>query len=204
MEKEDIRKALEAISKCGTIAGDLVLEKKVENEIGNVEAGGIGIQIVNGEKAPDISRKKSSKKNISEEKASKPRETMTFERKPEVTEEHLKLLFVKLAQEGWISGNVVDFKTLFSGKRDEDCVTIWLGKYGKSTLVELFQQFVKSGMVILPDGFSLSSILEGHFKDEEGQWLTGLNKGDASNKKALPVIAECIRLLKLRPDKALG
>ena len=48
MEKEDIRKALEAISKCGiTVAGDLVLEKKVENEIGNVETGGIGIQIVN-------------------------------------------------------------------------------------------------------------------------------------------------------------
>lgn len=134
----------------------------------------------------------------------KPRETMTFERKPEVTEEHLKLLFVKLAQEGWVSGNESDFKALFSGKRDEDCVTIWLGKYGKSTLVELFQQFVNSGLVILPEGFTLSSILEGHFKDEEGQWLTGLNKGDASNKKALPVIAECVRLLKLRPDKALG
>ena len=40
---------LEKILKCGiTVQGDLVMEKKVENEIGNVEAGGIGIQIVQG------------------------------------------------------------------------------------------------------------------------------------------------------------
>ena len=50
MNQEDIQKALEAISKGGiTVAGDLVLEKKVEYEVNNVEKGGIGIQIVNGE-----------------------------------------------------------------------------------------------------------------------------------------------------------
>ena len=32
------------------VNGDLVLEKHVDCEIGNVEAGGIGIQIVNGSK----------------------------------------------------------------------------------------------------------------------------------------------------------
>ena len=38
--------ALEAISKSGIkVAGDLVLEKHVEHEVANVEAGGIGIQI---------------------------------------------------------------------------------------------------------------------------------------------------------------
>ena len=38
---------LEKILKSGiTVQGDLVMEKHVENEIGNVEAGGIGIQIV--------------------------------------------------------------------------------------------------------------------------------------------------------------
>ena len=31
-----------------TVQGDLVMEKHVEHEIGNVEAGGIGIQIVHG------------------------------------------------------------------------------------------------------------------------------------------------------------
>lgn len=55
MTKEEIQKALEAIGKAGiTVQGDLVLEKKVEHEIGNVEAGGIGIQIINGkQKLPE-------------------------------------------------------------------------------------------------------------------------------------------------------
>lgn len=45
MDKE----LLEKILKSGiTVQGDLVMEKHVENEIGNVEAGGIGIQIVQG------------------------------------------------------------------------------------------------------------------------------------------------------------
>ena len=45
MDKE----LLEKILKSGiTVQGDLVMEKHVENEIGNVESGGIGIQIVHG------------------------------------------------------------------------------------------------------------------------------------------------------------
>lgn len=51
--KKDIKEALEAISKSGIIVnGDLVLEKKVEYEVNNVEAGGIGIQINNGKDIP--------------------------------------------------------------------------------------------------------------------------------------------------------
>ncbi len=46
MKQEELQKVLEAISKAGiTVNGDLVLSKQVENEIGNVEAGGIGIQV---------------------------------------------------------------------------------------------------------------------------------------------------------------
>lgn len=49
MGKEDMMAALEAISKSGIIVkGDLVLEKKVDYEVANVEDGGIGIQIING------------------------------------------------------------------------------------------------------------------------------------------------------------
>lgn len=47
MKKEDKLAFLEAIGKSNiNIAGDLVLEKHVEHEVGNVEAGGIGIQNV--------------------------------------------------------------------------------------------------------------------------------------------------------------
>ena len=35
-----------------TVQGDLVMEKRVQYEVSNVEAGGIGIQVVNGEVKP--------------------------------------------------------------------------------------------------------------------------------------------------------
>lgn len=53
MNQEDIKKALEAMGKSGiTVAGDLVLEKNVQYEVNNVENGGIGIQITNGNHVP--------------------------------------------------------------------------------------------------------------------------------------------------------
>lgn len=49
MNQEDIIAALEAVKKSGiTVNGDLVLEKKVDYEVANVENGGIGIQINHG------------------------------------------------------------------------------------------------------------------------------------------------------------
>ena len=48
MKQENIQKTLETVAKSGIMVnGDFVLEKHVENEIGNVENGGIGIQIIN-------------------------------------------------------------------------------------------------------------------------------------------------------------
>ncbi len=51
MKQEELQKALESIAKGGIhVAGDFVVEKHVEHEVANVEAGGIGIQIVNAGK----------------------------------------------------------------------------------------------------------------------------------------------------------
>ncbi len=50
MEKDDFNRLLETLAKRGVnnvVAGDLVLNKHVEHEIGNVEPNGIGIQINN-------------------------------------------------------------------------------------------------------------------------------------------------------------
>ena len=142
-------------------------------------------------------------KKTTGQKPEKPRETMTFGRKSGVTEGHIVLLYQKLVKEGWIEGNDADFKVLFSGSRDEDCELVWLGKYGKGTLVELFKQFVQAKLIVVSDGFTLSSILEGHFKDTDGKWLTGLDKGDSANSKALPVIQECVKLLKADPERMI-
>ena len=137
-------------------------------------------------------------------KPKKPRETMTFKRKGKVTEPHLLLLYMMLTKEQWIEGNDADFKALFSGSRDEDCELTWTGKFGKGTLVELFRQMVSAGQIEVPQGFTLSAILEGHFKDKQGKWLTGLDKGDSANDKALPVIQECIKQLNIDPQRLLN
>lgn len=135
-------------------------------------------------------------------KPKKPRETMTFGRKSGVTEGHLTLLYLKLVKEEWIEGNEADFKALFSGKRDENCELTWKGLFGKGTLVELFKRFVAEGLVTVAEGFTLPAILEGHFKDANGAWLTGLDKGNSANDKAMPFIQECVNLLKMSPNGA--
>jgi len=158
------------------------------------------------EKHSDSDVKSEAKETTAKKKAAKPqkpRETMTFYRKSGVTEGHLILLYQKLVKEEWIEGNEADFKALFSNKRDENCVLKWEGKYGKGTLVDLFKELVGAGLVIVPNGFTIPSILEGHFKDIDGKWLTGLDKGNAANDKALPIIKECVKLLKANPEQLI-
>lgn len=149
-----------------------------------------------GEKKNNPSRKKKP----SGEKTPKSRVAMTFKRKSNVLDGHLTLLFDKLTKAGWIEGNEPDFKALFSGKLDDDCQLIWKSVFGKGTLVELFKQMIVAKLINVPEGFTLPAILEGHFKDTLGNWLTGLDKGNGANAKALPFISECVKLLKITPN----
>ena len=115
----------------------------------------------------------------------------------------MTLLFDKLTKAGWIEGDEANFKALFAGRLDDDCWLTWKGGLGKGTLVELFKQMVVAKLIIVPEGFTLPAILNGHFKDVEGNWLTGLDKGDSANSKALPVIQECVKLLKADPERII-
>lgn len=146
----------------------------------------------------ELKNSKSPSKRKSKEKP-KIRETMTFKRNNSVLDGHLTLLFDKMKKEGWIDGNEADFKALFSGKRDEDCILTWMGPFGKAALYTLFSTLEQKGYIILPKGYAISAILEGHFKDKSGQWLSGLDKGNRTNDKALPFISECLKLLKTDP-----
>jgi len=150
--------------------------------------------------APSEKKKRVAKKS---EKPKKARETMTFGRKSGVTDGHMTLLYQKMVKEEWIEGNEADFKALFSGKRDENCELTWKGMFGKGTLVELFKRFAAERLITVAEGFTLSAILEGHFKDANGAWLTGLDKGNSANDKALPIITECVKLLKASPDQLI-
>jgi hypothetical protein len=145
--------------------------------------------------APSEKKKPAAKKKP--EKPQKPRETMTFKKKNSISEGHLTMFHQKLTDLEWIDGIEGDFKALFSGKRDEACSITWLGKYGNGTLVELFRQLAAEGLVLVPPGYTLPHILEGHFKDQKGNWLTRLDKGDKANDQSLPVIRECVELLKM-------
>lgn len=138
-----------------------------------------------------------------QKKPAKSRETMTFKRNGRLTEGHLTLLFSKLVKDGWIEGEECNFKVLFSGNRDEDCELTWLGRYGKGTLVELFRQMINEDLITLANGFTLSAVLEGHFKDKNDQWMTGLDKGNKPNERAKPIIQECLKLMKADPQQAL-
>ncbi len=149
-----------------------------------------------------VSKVKEPKKQkiVQADKPQKPRETMTFKRKSNVLDGHLTLLFDKLTKAGWIEGNEPDFKALFSGKLDDDCQLIWKSVFGKGTLVELFKQMIVAKLINVPEGFTLPAILEGHFMDTQGNWLTGLDKGNGANTKALPFINECVKIMKLSPN----
>ena len=151
----------------------------------------------------DAASAEGAKKRPAKKKPEKPRELMTFMHKGSVLEAHLTILFNKLTQDEWIDGNEADFKALFSGKSDENCRLTWKGKYGKGTLAELFKQLVNAELVIIPDGFTQSAILEGHFYDDNDERLTGLNKCNPVNDKALPFIAECVKLLKAKPKQLI-
>lgn len=54
MDFDEIQKALDLAKQMGiNVQGDFVMKKEVQYEVNNVEAGGIGIQVVNGGKPSD-------------------------------------------------------------------------------------------------------------------------------------------------------
>lgn len=179
-------------------AGDFVMHKEVQYEVNNVESGGIGILILDSH-TPIKTNFSNSEKKVKTKKreTNMERELMTFQ-KNGIVDGHITLLFLKLQKAGWIDGSEEDFKDLFKGKNME-CALIWKGKFGKSTLVYLFRQLIKEGCIKLQEGFTLPNVLSGHFKDMDGYWLTGLDKGDSPAPKAVPFVKECIKLLRTAP-----
>lgn len=131
----------------------------------------------------------------------KPRELMTFSKRG-ILKEHLKLLYQQLVADGWLAKETqIDaFLDLFSGERSESTI-IWAGKYGKGTLVYLFQQMELDGVISVPQGFSIPNILMGHVTDPEGNLLTNLDKGDAPAQKSGAEIMEYMNILKQNANR---
>lgn len=132
----------------------------------------------------------------------KVRELMTFSKRG-ITDEHLKLLFQQMMQDGWISkeSRTDCFLDLFSGERSESTL-IWEGKYGKGTLVYFFRHIEMEGLISVPKGFTIPHILMGHFVDKEGNLLTHLDKGDRPCDKCAKEVLEYVRILKINAARA--
>lgn len=107
---------------------------------------------------------------------------------------HITLLYQHLMDIGWIprSTPADEFQRLFTGKSCV-CRITWTGG-GKGNLRELFRIMREQQLITIPGNNGLETILEAHFVDEDGNYLTGLNSSKPS-KKSLPIINECIRLL---------
>lgn len=141
-----------------------------------------------------------------EPKARKPKEPVQQDRThitftmSDITTGHVDMLRQKLIQVGWIAKDTLpdDFYKLFSGKINNTKIT-WTGAVGKGMLIFLFQTMVKKGKIVVPANHSITTILESHFIDENGLYLSGLNSSKES-RKHFPVIKDCLDILQLEVD----
>lgn len=117
-----------------------------------------------------------------------------------ITVGHVDMLRQKLIQVGWIAKDTLpdDFYKLFSGKINNAKIT-WTGVVGKGMLLFLFQQMDGQGKITVPTNHSITTILESHFVDGNGLYLSGLNSSKES-RKHFPVIKDCLDILQLEVD----
>ena len=174
---------LEMLSKSGIhVAGDLVLEKHVENEIGNVEAGGIGIQIINSEKKPSVPKpKKISEKKPSSDKP-KTLKYFTHGNNGKLMEQRKRVTIVyrKLNEWGWIDDNTTanDFDSFFEGE-PRHCNITWIAN--STILTILLQELLKQPYLTEQTGCSAKSLVEQQFGKTANSDRTRLDE-DAEEK----------------------
>ena len=118
----------------------------------------------------------------------------------DITEGHLQMLRQKLIQVGWIADDTQPdaFTKLFSGKTTTTKIT-WTGIVGKGMLRFLFTKMAEQRHIIVPENHSIDTILENHFINSDGNYLSGLNSSKESNKH-LPIVKECLDILLLEVD----
>ena len=156
---------MEMLSKSGIhVAGDLVLEKHVENEIGNVEAGGIGIQIINSEKKP--TSPKANKKSEKKPSADKPKTLKYYlhGNNGKLMEQRRRVLIIYrwFTEWKWIDDNTNpdDFDAFFEGE-PRHCNITWIAN--TTILTILLQELLKQPYLTEQTGCSAKSLVEQQF-----------------------------------------
>lgn len=165
MTQEELQKALEAISKSGiTVNGDLVLSKQVENEIGNVEAGGIGIQNNYANKTSKATKQKEKKSEKKTNGKPKTLQYYTHGNKGVLKKqgERLKLVFEKWNRWGWIDSETTtdDFDAFFEGE-PRHCNMTW--KANSTVLSILIRELLEQPYIAEQKRQSASSMVREQF-----------------------------------------
>lgn len=128
-----------------------------------------------------------------------------------VTEAHVKALYGLLTARGWISSQteLVDFQRLFNGVSN-DCEIIWMGQdklgankttnLGLSALYVLFKSMADEKLITTGSSVErVGPILESHFVDKKGHFLTSVSNVSTTSQKAKDYIKLILKTMRMRP-----
>lgn len=155
-------------------------------------------------------KNKPKKKNISEPEKQHGVEYTVFSKGQGVTDNHIKALYKYLTTRGWISTqtNEVDFKQLFSGVSN-NCEIIWTGLdklgnnkptiLGISALYVLFKRMADEKLITIGNKSKrIGPILESHFVDTKGHFLTSVSNSSSISIIANDYIEKILKMMKTR------
>ena len=164
------------------VAGDYVDNKYVEYQVGNVEAGGIGIQNIYYEKKPTSPKpnKKSEKKPSAEKPKTLKYYTHGNNGKLMEQRKRVTIVYRKLNEWGWIDDNTTadDFDSFFEGE-PWHCNITWIAN--TTILTILLQELLKQPYITEQTGCSAKSLVEQQFGKTANSDRTRLDE-DAEEK----------------------
>ncbi len=158
--------------------------------------------------------KKGRPSNNSEKKQEKQHgvEYPVFSKGSGVTDDHIKALYRLLTARGWICTQTkeVDFQRLFSGEAN-DCEIIWTGQdklgnnkpthLGISALYVLFMKMADDKQITTGNKSKrVGPILESHFVDTQGRFLTNISNVSSTSQVATAYIGQILKTMRLRPS----
>lgn len=179
MTKEEKLEFLKAITAGKNV--EVVLEKNVEYEIGNVEAGGIGVQICHYGKPAKAEGATGARKPKKPE--TKIVQSVFMYRWGETLECRVIMLYQYLLKVRWIDQDtdMEQFCALFDGE-DCDCKVKWTGK--QSQLFYLVKVLLQKDFIRTPEGVGQWEIVQSHFLDKDSRIFGHFNKQKTPKKTA--------------------
>lgn len=167
----------------------------------------------NGNKQPAAQGKaKAATHTVTRQEKQHGMEYPVFSNGTGVTDLHIKALYMLLTARGWISTQTAeaDFLRLFEGGYN-DCEIIWTGqdkqgnnpatKLGKSALYVLFKEMADEGLITNGNnGGRLGPVLESHFVDTGGRFLTSVSNVNKVPGRTRGYINKILATMRMRAD----